>query len=181
MDLKTDDASVAGSDTTATGIRSTLLNIITNPRVLSKLREEINAAKLSWPIAKDSEIRQMPYLQASIREGLRLFPPVSGFMSKEVPIDGDCWNGITFPAGTRIGFSMVGILRQRHVWGEDANEFRPERWFDATPDMEATIGLVFGGGKWGCLGKNVAQIEMNKVIVEVSLLNTWEVTDANDV
>lgn len=76
---------------------------------------------------------------------------------------------------------MVGILRQRHVWGEDANEFRPERWFDATPDMEATIGLVFGGGKWGCLGKNVAQIEMNKVIVEVSLLNTWEVTDANDV
>jgi hypothetical protein len=62
---------------------------------------------------------------------------------------------------------MVGILRQHDVWGADAFEFRPERWFDATPDMEATLGLVFGAGKWACLGKSVAQIELNKVLVEV--------------
>lgn len=159
--------SVAGSDTTATGIRATFLHIISTPRVLAKLQAEIEEHDLSWPIATDAEIRQLPYLQATIKEGLRMFPPVAGFMSKEVPVDGDVWNGVEFPPGTRIGLSMWGVFRQKSLWGDDANEFRPERWLDATPEMETVFGLIFGAGKWGCLGRNVAQIELNKVLFEV--------------
>ncbi|EFY95782.2 Cytochrome P450 CYP570C8 [Metarhizium robertsii ARSEF 23] len=142
---------------------------MTNPRVLARLQAEIRAAELSWPVAGDAEIRKMPFVQATIKEGLRMLPPVAGFMSKEVPADGDCWNGFSFPSGTRIGLCMVGILRQRDVFGEDADEFRPERWLGATPEMEATWGLVFGSGKWACLGKNIARMELNKVLVEVRL------------
>ncbi|OAA35444.1 benzoate 4-monooxygenase cytochrome P450 [Metarhizium rileyi] len=158
---------IAGSDTTATGIRATFLHIITNPRVLGKLHTEIQESELSWPIATNAEIRQMPYLQAIIKEGLRMLPPVAGFMSKDVPPGGDCWNGVTFPPGTRIGLCMMGILRRRDIFGEDADGFRPERWLDATPEMETTWSLVFGSGKWACLGKNIAQMELNKVLVEV--------------
>ncbi|KID94024.1 benzoate 4-monooxygenase cytochrome P450, partial [Metarhizium majus ARSEF 297] len=161
--------SIAGSDTTATGIRATFLHVMTNPRVLARLQAEIRASELSWPVAADAEIRKMPFVQATIKEGLRMLPPVAGFMSKEVPADGDCWNGFSFPSGTRIGLCMVGILRQRDVFGEDADEFRPERWLGATPEMEATWGLVFGSGKWACLGKNIARMELNKVLVEVRL------------
>ncbi|KAG8406457.1 hypothetical protein J3458_021289 [Metarhizium acridum] len=161
------NGSIAGSDTTATGIRATFLHAITNPRVLARLQAEIQESELSWPVAADAEIRKMPFVQATIKEGLRMLPPVAGFMSKEVPADGDCWNGLSFPPGTRIGLCMMGIMRQRDVFGADADEFRPERWLGATPDMEATWGLVFGSGKWACLGKNIARMEMNKVLVEV--------------
>ena len=162
---------MAGSDTTATAIRATILHIITTPRVLAKLRAEIDRSNLSWPVATDAEARAMPYLQATIREGLRIFPPVTGFMSKEVPVDGDSWKGVMLPPGTKIGICMWGVCRWREVWGDDADEFRPERWLEATPEqrkeMDATLDILFGTGKWGCLGRNVATIELNKVLVEV--------------
>ncbi|KHO00456.1 benzoate 4-monooxygenase cytochrome P450 [Metarhizium album ARSEF 1941] len=161
------DCSIAGSDTTATGIRATFLHVMTNPRVLARLQAEIRDSELSWPAATDAEIRLMPFAQATIKEGLRVLPPVAGFMSKEVPADGDCWDGLSLPPGTRVGLCMMGILRQKHVFGEDADEFRPERWLDATPEMEKTWGLVFGSGKWACLGKEIARMELNKVLVEV--------------
>jgi hypothetical protein len=69
--------SATGSDTTATAVQTTFLYLITNPRVLSKLRAEIAAASASVPIT-DAEARKLPYLQAVIKEGLRIWPPVVG-------------------------------------------------------------------------------------------------------
>ncbi|KAK1503111.1 cytochrome P450, partial [Colletotrichum costaricense] len=84
---------LAGSDTTATAIRAMLLHIITSPRVSTALREEIELAKPLWPVITEAEARSMPYLQAVIKEGLRIFPPVVGQMSKEVPKGGDTFKG----------------------------------------------------------------------------------------
>ncbi|KAK3347287.1 cytochrome P450 [Lasiosphaeria hispida] len=161
---------LAGSDTTATAMRATMLHILTNPRVYSKLLAEIIDKAPSSPI-RDAEARQMPYLQAVIKEGLRIFPPVTGLMSKNVPEGGDSFNGSLIPEGTKIGYSAFGLSRNRAVWGNDADVFRPERWLRATPDklreQEAALDLVFGYGRWQCLGKNIALIELNKVFVEL--------------
>jgi cytochrome P450 len=166
--------SIAGSDTTATAIRSTFLYIITNPRVLSRLRAETSSALLSSPIT-DAEARKLPYLQAIIKEGLRIWPPIAALLSKEVPAGGDVLNGIFVPAGTRIGWCAWGLFRNKKIFGEDADTFRPERWLEGSADeikeMEDTLGLVFSYGKHACLGKNVALMELNKVFVEASLLN----------
>ncbi|KAF7558832.1 hypothetical protein G7046_g5333 [Stylonectria norvegica] len=162
---------VAGSDTTATAIRSTMLHIMTNPRVLDKLRSEILQTEPSSPIITDNEARTMPYLQAVIKEGLRIFPPVAGLMAKQVPPQGDTWNGVFIPGGTRIGYCAWGIYRREDIWGADASEFRPERWLGNTPDkikeMESALELVFSYGKWQCLGRPVAFMELNKVFVEL--------------
>jgi cytochrome P450 len=152
------------------------------------MRKEIDNAKPSLPIITDDEARVMPYLQAVIKEGLRVHPPVVGLMSKEVPEGGDTFKGVYLPEGTKIGYCAWGIYRRRDIWGEDADEFRPERWLEASPDqlrlMEGTIELVFGHGRWSCLGKNVALMELNKVFVEVRLalpchsyLPLWVFTD----
>ena len=97
---------MAGSDTTATAVRATLLFLITTPRVLWRLRAEIdeavNSGSISNPI-KDQEARALPYLQACIKEGLRMFPPVTGLVSKMVPPEGDTINGVFLPGGTDIG------------------------------------------------------------------------------
>ena len=64
-----------------------MLHLVMSPRVVEKLRAEIDSHDISSPIT-DAEARKMPYLQAVIKEGLRIFPPVVGLMSKEVPPGG---------------------------------------------------------------------------------------------
>lgn len=95
-------------------------------------------------------------------------------MSKSVPPGGDTVNGIFIPEGTKIGYCAWGVFRNKDVWGEDSYAFRPERWLEAKGEklreMESTMELVFGYGRWQCLGKNVAMIELNKVFIEVSEL-----------
>lgn len=148
-----------------------MLHIMSNARVLNRLRAEVDALNPTWPVISDAEARTMLYLQAVIKEGLRMFPPVTGLMAKEVPRGGDTFDGIFLPQGTRIGYCAWGIVRRADVWGDDAHEFRPERWIEASPEklkeMEDTVDLVFGYGRWQCLGRNVALMELNKVFVEV--------------
>ncbi|KAM0321505.1 hypothetical protein ACHAQA_010073 [Verticillium albo-atrum] len=165
---------VAGSDTTATAIRSILLLIITTPRVHAALLSEIAALAPTLAadqVISDERARKLMYLQAVIKEGLRWFPPVTGMLSKQVPSSGDEWKGVRLPPGTLVGFSAWGVMRARQFWGDDAAEFRPERWLEVPlerqREMEATLGLTFGYGKWHCLGKEVALIELNKVFVEL--------------
>ena len=78
---------IAGSDTLAIAIRATLLYNITNPHMQAALLEELSNASISSPIT-DVESRKLPYLQAVVREGLRVFPPVTGLILKEVPAGG---------------------------------------------------------------------------------------------
>lgn len=94
---------LAGSDTTATAIRSVFLNVLSNPSVHRKLMEEIDAIKIEGEVISDAKAREMRYLQACIKEGLRVSPPVSGLFSHEVPKGGDTIDGLFVPEGTRIG------------------------------------------------------------------------------
>lgn len=177
---------IAGSDTSAGTIRVVLLNIMASFPIYRKLQTEIDnaikAGKISSPI-KDSEAKQLPYLQAVIKEGLRIAPPATGIFNKQVPKGGDVLNGIFVPEGTQIGVSFFGLHRSKKIYGEDADLFRPERWLEAEEETLATMlstsDLIFHYGKYQCLGKPVALMELNKTYVEVrdfSLLR-WRGTD----
>ncbi|CAK7568169.1 MAG: hypothetical protein SEPTF4163_006152 [Sporothrix epigloea] len=165
---------VAGSDTTATAIRATLLFIITNAQVYIRLQREIDEAVragcISSPIS-DAEARRLPYLQAVIREGLRTWPPATGLLPKVCMTD-DIICGYRVPAGTSVAWAPWTVMHSKAVFGEDADQFRPERWLNASPEqsraMEQVAMLGFAGGsRYECLGKNVAMIELNKIFVEL--------------
>lgn len=169
---------IAGSDTTATAIRTTMLYLMSSPQVYRKLAHEVRtsdaAGQLSSPIT-DAEARTLPYLQAVIKEGLRVFPPVTGLMPTVVPPGGDIIHGVHVPEGTEIGWSAFGVQHDKEVYGMDAETFRPERWLDVQDEdklrsMLGTWELVFKSGKWQCLGRSVALMELNKVFVEVSCI-----------
>ena len=177
---------LAGSDTSATAFRSTMLYLMTNHKVYTKLQSEISVAvesgTVSFPVIKDSEARKLPYLQAVIREGLRMIPPAAGTVPRRVPLEGDTINGVFVPGGTNIGTNLLAIMRNTKIWGEDAEIFRPERWLETPPeklkDMENASELVFGYGRWKCLGMNIAKMELNKLLFEVfdlsiSWLTEW--------
>ncbi|KAI8216517.1 hypothetical protein K4K54_012135 [Colletotrichum sp. SAR 10_86] len=172
--------SFAGSDTSATTIRATILHVITNPRVLNRLLAEIDAAAphTAQPVIADAEARALPYLQAVIKEGLRIFQPAASFAAKEAPPEGDVWKGTFIPGGTRIGWSVWAVLRREETWGKDSAEFRPERWImeadggsctsaEKLREMEGVWELVFSYGRHQCLGKPVAVMELNKVFFEL--------------
>jgi cytochrome P450 len=97
---------MAGSDTSATIIRAAFLNLLTSPSMLGSLRAEIDEGikngQISSPI-KDTEARKLTYLQAVIKETLRLWPPIQGLLQKVVPPEGDTFNGVFIPGGTFIG------------------------------------------------------------------------------
>ncbi|SPO05194.1 related to pisatin demethylase [Cephalotrichum gorgonifer] len=165
---------VAGSDTTATAIRGTLLNLMTAPHVYTKLQKEIDEAAASGaisPIIKGEEGRKLPYLQAVIYEGIRMNPPFTGLALKQVPPEGDTISGQFIPGGTRVGANFLHMQRSKAIFGGDADLFRPERWLglDEATTMERRrhVELVFGAGRWGCSGKPVALLELNKVFVEL--------------
>lgn len=140
--------------------------------MISVLLNEIAALAPSSPIT-DTEARKMPYLQAIIKEGLRMWPPGSGLSSKEVPEGGDIINGVFVPGGTQIGYAAFALFRNKEIWDNDADVFRPERWLiddkERLREMDAVWEFVFGYGRWQCLGKNLAMMELSKVVVEVRL------------
>lgn len=166
---------VAGADTTATGLKAVILCLMTNPAAYERLQAEIedgiSKATISAPI-KDSEARQLPYLQAVVKEGLRVRSPAGGAFYKIAPPGGDMINCFFVPGGTQVGVSHLGF-HSEEVFGPDAQIFKPERWLDPEIDlaclskMNSTLDMIFHSGKYQCLGKSVALVEFNKIFAEL--------------
>lgn len=165
--------SIAGTDTTVASIRAISMYIVTNPSVYLKVQAEIDAANLTSSIITDTEAHNLPYLQACIKEGMRVFPPVTGLFNKRVPVGGDTIHGKFIPEGTEIAYAAWDFYKDPAIFGEDSEIFRPERWLEAGEEklgvMQRTVDLIFGYGKYQCLGKPIAMLELGKALGEVSL------------
>jgi len=163
-----------------------MLFVMTNARVYRRLQTEVdNYVKTSQlpqnQIVPSKNAETLPYLKAVIKEGLRIWPPATGLVPKKTPPEGDTINGIFVPGGTDIGYCAWGIHRSRDVFGSDADWFRPERWLEAKGEklaaMERTIDLMFGHGKYQCLGQNIAWMELNKMFFELIRNFEWSIMD----
>ncbi|KAH6900409.1 cytochrome P450 [Thelonectria olida] len=174
---------IAGSNTSAHALRMILLSLITSPNAYTSLIAEIRkvADSVSNPISWN-ETQSLPYLQAVVREGLRMHPPVGGLGFKQVPPEGDTINGFFVPGGTQIGQGFYAVGRSKIVWGEDADVFRPERWLIAKGDqlnrMVAALDTHFGHGKYSCLGKPIALMEIHKAVYELMKRYDFAVVNA---
>ena len=165
---------MAGYETTATSIQGTLLAIISNPRVYTRLAKEIDNAiasgRVSSPV-KDAEAHSLPYFQACILECLRMHPPVGQLRERQVPPEGDVILGFRVPGGTFVGLNPWGVQNSR-VYGNDAEIFRPERWLTSDIQqlqaMKRAHDLIFGHGPTKCLGATLAKTILSKAIFEVS-------------
>lgn len=151
-------------DTTATTIVATLYHLIQNPDIVEKLEAEL--VELS-EIPRYSEVSKLPYLNAVIKESMRIFSSATWPIERLVPAGGVTIAGMFFPEGTSIGCLPPAIHQNNTVYGEDAQVFRPERWL--TPDreelrlMEATL-MGFSRGRRVCLGQHIAMMQLKKVV-----------------
>lgn len=101
-----------------------------------------------------------------------MYPPLFGLTSKIAPAGGDTVNGIYFPPGTEVATCFAGVTYRKDIFGQDVEIFRPERFLDADPSVNnhrvRTTELVFGSGRFSCLGRNIGMMELAKVFAEVS-------------
>ena len=113
-----------------------------NPKCYSKLLQEIEKmnqeGRLSDPVTF-AEAQQMSYLQACMKEAMRLHPAVGQLLERVVPSGGATLSGVWLPEGTIVGVNPWVPSRDKPVYGKDSNEFRPERWLEADA---ATLKLM---------------------------------------
>jgi cytochrome P450 len=107
--------------------------MLKNPQTYASLKSEIDEfdreGKLSNPISY-AEANKMPYLQAVMKEAMRMHPAVGISMPRYVPPKGAEIDGRWYPGGTVVGVNAWVIHRNKEVFGEDADRFRPERWLE---------------------------------------------------
>jgi cytochrome P450 len=123
--------STAGSDTTAAAITSTLYHLMRNPTAYTKLNAEIEEATMAGnlsPVISYGEAVALPYLDACCKEAMRLFPSVALTLPRHVPKGGCVIAGQWLPEGIRVGVNAAVVHRNKSVFGDDADQFVPERW-----------------------------------------------------
>jgi cytochrome P450 len=125
---------VAGSDTTAVTLSSVFYHLIRFPNALAKLRQELEETERQGKSKngrlKFKDSQEMPYLQACIKEATRMHPAVGLPLWRVVPEGGAEICGRHFPAGTEVGINAWVAHAQKTIWGDDVDQFRPERWID---------------------------------------------------
>ncbi|KXS96362.1 hypothetical protein AC578_3086 [Pseudocercospora eumusae] len=164
---------VAGTDTIGSTIRTVFACLLSSPpaysRVAKEIRDRDTEDSISSPVT-EAQCRSLPYLQAVLRESMRLYPPLTALAFKQVPPGGDILAGHFLPEGTQVGQNIYGILRDPKTWGVDGNSFVPERWLgqpeEHEKEMQAALDLTFGYGKYKCLGQRLAIAEVSKFLVE---------------
>ncbi|TMW45371.1 hypothetical protein DOY81_009550 [Sarcophaga bullata] len=164
------DMLMVGVDTTSSTFTSLLLCLAENPIKQAKLREEI----LQVLPLKDSEfteesLKHMLYLKSCLKEALRYYPIVDRYirrLANDVTL-----SGYRIPKGTRIIMAATDLLRDENHFHR-ANDYLPERWLRSAdlPNLRSKcpfVYLPFGFGPRTCIGRRIAELEIELCIARI--------------
>ncbi|EMD33503.1 hypothetical protein CERSUDRAFT_118076 [Gelatoporia subvermispora B] len=178
---------VAGHETTSSATTWCLYALTQAPEVQRKLREELFTLDTDAPTM--DELNSLPYLDAVVRETLRVHAPVASTIRQAQKDDilplatpftdtrGQVHNVIRVDKGTTMLIPILQVNRSKAIWGDDAFEFKPERW-EAPPEGASSIPGVWGnvlsfiGGPRSCIGYRFTLVEMKALIF--SLVRAFE-------
>ena len=164
----------AGSDTVSIALRTIVYYLSRYPHIQRKLQAEIDSAKLTYPVTWKAA-QHLPYLDAVIKESLRIHSPTGVPLERVVPPAGLVLpNGRYLKAGTIASMTPWTLSIDEDVFGKDATEFKPDRWLKRLNETEDAFqerlrrmrraDLVWGHGPRSCIGKPIAQLEMYKLV-----------------
>ncbi|OHF01691.1 pisatin demethylase [Colletotrichum orchidophilum] len=167
----------AGSDTTAISLRAVVYYLLKNPSTLENVMKEIVTAresgKMSLPVTWN-ESQELPYLDAAIKEALRLHPAVGLLLERVVPKEGiHLPDGPFLPEGTIVGINPW-VMHRHPAFGDNLDSYVPERWLQGEHEPQENYDIrkaemqgatfTFGAGPRTCIGKNISLMEIYKAI-----------------
>ncbi|KAI7494787.1 cytochrome P450 oxidoreductase [Hortaea werneckii] len=160
VEVQCKDLMFAGTDSTGNNISTLCWHLAKQPAVYQKLRQEIQEADAKDPTYNP---QTLPYLDAVVREGLRISMANPTRLPRIVPPQGFNFvasNGETYflPPGTQVGIQIYTLHFNANVF-PDPYAFKPERWLDASPEMQRDW-IPFGLGQRQCIARNLATMEL---------------------
>lgn len=185
---------MASLDTTSAALQWTMTELINNQDIFTKIREEIESILGNTNrLIKESDLHKLPYLQAAIKETLRLHP-VGPLLRRESNRDMKI-NGYDVKSGTKIFINAYGIMRDPITY-KDPDKFMPERFLEVEQNTERKMGyyqqymlelkgqdvnyLAFGSGRRGCLGASHASLVLSLTIGSLVQCFNWTVKGDED-
>ncbi|KZT65827.1 cytochrome P450 [Daedalea quercina L-15889] len=170
---------VAGHETTSNATTWCLYALTQAPDVQQRLREELFTVSTDNPTM--DELNALPYLDAVVRETMRVHAPVPSTIriavrddviplnTPYVDVRGQVHDTVRVTKGTPIFIPILALNRSKALWGEDAFEFKPERWQNV-PEAAQSIPGVWGnqmsflGGPRACIGYRFSLVEMKALV-----------------
>ncbi|CAE6474246.1 unnamed protein product [Rhizoctonia solani] len=170
----------AGHETTSTSTTWALYVLTKHPEVQRKLRQELLESRLGDEPGMN-DLDKLPYLDNFVKECLRVHPAVPSTVREaahdvHIPVSKSFKNRygveqthITIQKGDAVFIPILAMNRIKEIWGEDAKEFKPERWDnlpEAAKQMPGVWGhlMTFIHGNRSCIGYRFALIEMKALI-----------------
>lgn len=156
----------AGQLTTASHLQVTTYQIISNPHVLSKLREELKTVMpdIDSPIPSIDKLETLPYLSAVVYEGHRFVPGVAHRAQRISPQSPIIYGDYVIPPGTPVGMSALLQHRDEGIYSSPLT-FDPERFIE-DPSLKRHL-VHFSRGTRACLGQNLANAELFMTLAAV--------------
>ncbi|KAF8861671.1 cytochrome P450 monooxygenase-like protein [Acephala macrosclerotiorum] len=167
---------VAGSDTSSSAMTHILYHLAKEPRIISKLREELSTFYKPGLETELRDLQDAKYLNGVINEALRLHPPVPSGVLRQTPPEGITVGDVFIPGGVTISAPSWSMGRLESCF-KRAEEFLPERWGDE-PELILNKGVFipFASGAYSCIGKQLALMELR--IVTARLVTEFEIAFA---
>ncbi|KAK4486424.1 hypothetical protein RD792_009099 [Penstemon davidsonii] len=149
------DLFIGGTDTTTTTLEWVMTELLHNPTILTKVKQELSQKITQGKSIQEQDIPQLPYLEAIIKETMRMHPTAPLLLphraEEEVEI-----RGYTIPKHTQIFVNAWSILRDNAYWNEPTI-FKPERFLDSEIEFSGRdfSFTPFGTGRRICPGLNL--------------------------
>lgn len=163
----------AGTDTTTSTIEWAMAELIRNPESMKKVREEVTREVINQDVIKESNLQQLPYLQACVKETLRLHPPVPLLLPHRAVESCKVMN-YTIPKNSQVMVNVWAIGRDPLKW-EDPLLFKPERFLCSKLDFKGNDFefIPFGAGRRLCPGIPMAAKQVPLVIAFLVHFFDW--------
>ncbi|WWC72890.1 uncharacterized protein I206_106854 [Kwoniella pini CBS 10737] len=180
---------LAGNETSSTALTWILYSLSQHPEAQKRLREE--AMEVSDERPSLETLNSLPYMEAVIKEVLRLCAPAPATMRQAmentvIPLstpvkgrDGKMIESVNLPKGAMMMIPILNVNKLEQVWGPDADQFNPDRFLKSdSSSNDISVGGVWGnlltflGGTRNCIGYKFALAEI-KVILFV-LIRSFE-------
>ncbi|KAK6921150.1 Cytochrome P450 [Dillenia turbinata] len=169
---------IGGSETTTTAIEWTLSELIKNPKVMTKLQQELENVIGLGKMVHESDLTRCDYLDMVIKESFRLHP-VGPFLIPRESVEDITINGHFIPKKSRVMINTWAIGRDEDTWYTKVHEFFPERFANSTIDVRGRHFelLPFGSGRRMCPGIHMAMVTINLVVAQLVHCFHWELPD----
>ena len=143
---------------------------------MAQLQKEITSAFTSYDEITGDATAKLPYLQAVIDEGLRMYPPVAFGLPRVSP--GTTVSGHWVPPGTSVSTHPWATQHDPRYW-HDPDTFLPERWIGEGFGDRKEASNPFSIGPRACLGINLAYLELRIILAKMVWAYEWELVDTD--